>query len=248
MGVVTGASSILPDLLQSHQGLLGAEAALGEALAREGLRIGASVAHQWPLVHDHLQLYARGAGRAGLLVLAGAPDEGSRRTGIPFMGPLDARERLGLDADGAARSPAAPAFWQAVGDAPLEALFGAAILAHANPFDAPDHAAVREAAARHVLRTLETTRPQAVVTVGAAALATLGRALALRDLEDLARAPEASWLARWPEGTRLTAYPRAEVRARPPFRANVVPLPDLAGPLAGPASRALACLMRVAIP
>lgn len=248
VGVSASGLSALPGMLQAYRDLVGDEARLADALRADGLRIGASVVAQWPVVHDHLQLFARGFGRAGLLVLAGAPDDASRHTGLPFLGPRDARERLGLDVEGDASSPGASAFWDVVGEAPLEALYGAVHVAHACPFDAPDHVATRRAAAKHVLTLLDVARPQAVVALGARALGTLADALGDRDLAGLARAPEASWLARWPAGTRPLRLPSAEVPARPPFRVRVAPLPDLAGPAAGQAKEALGALLRFALP
>ena len=248
MGTVVAQGGVQQGLLQRYRDLVPAEARLGETLAREGLRIGASVVEQWPVVHDHLQLYARGFSRAGLLVLAGAPDEGSRRTGIPFTGPAEARARLGLDVPGDLASPAGAVFWDAVGDAPPEVLFGAIHLAHACPFDAPAHEAVRDAAAKHLLGLLDLARPQAVVALGADALAALAQATGERDLAGLARAPESAWLERWPAGTRLLRLPFAEVPARPPFRTRVAPLPSLAGPHARASGQALASLLRVALP
>jgi hypothetical protein len=243
MGLVVEEVRVVDDLLHAYRDLVGHEARLAEALAPEGLRLRASVAEQWPVVHDHLQLYARGLGRGGVLVLAGAPDAGSRLTGIPFTGPREARERLGLDAPGDAASPAGAAFWAALGEAPPSAVFNVAHLAHAVPFDVPPHAALRDAARRHVLGLLAILRPQAVVPVGALALRTLGHALGQRDLADLAQAPEAAWLARWPPGTPPLRAPGADVPLRPPFRVRLLPVPDLAGGHAAAAGYAVQRLL-----
>jgi uracil-DNA glycosylase len=244
VSVVARSVSIVEDLLHAHRDLFGAEAKLAEALARKGLRMGASVAAQWPVLHDHLQLYARDLGRAGVLVLTGAPDAGSRHTGIPFVGPADARTRLGLDATGDAVSPSGAAFWEAVRDVPLEALFGTLHLAHANPFDAPDDSVVHEAANHHLLGLLDVLRPQAVVTVGAPALAALGSVLVERDLSDLAHSPEAAWVERWPPGTPLLRRPTTEAPLKPPFRFRLVVLPALDGPLAHEACAGLQAIVR----
>jgi len=242
--LVAQEADVVEDLLLAYRALFPAEARLAESLAREGKRLRTSVADQWPALHDHLQLYARGLTRAGVLVLAGAPDEGSRLTGIPFTGPREARERLGLDVvAGDAASPAGAAFWRAAGDAPLPALFGVAHLGHAIPFDAEPAPAVREEAAKHVLGLLALLRPQAVIAVGPDALATLGQAIGQRDLLDLARSPEAAWLERWPPGTPLLRQPRAEAPTRPPFRFRLAPIPSLAGPHSASASDALRSLL-----
>lgn len=231
----------------AYRDLIGAEARLGETLSRRGVRIGATLADQWPTLQEYLNLYARGLSPAGIVVFAGRPDDGSRATGIPFTGAIEAREQLGLATKGAARSPSGDAFWRAVGiarakaqDAPLESLLGSVHLAHAVPFDFTPGPEVAEASARHVLRVLECARPQAAIAVGADALATLGRALAQPDLVDLAAAPEARWGERWPAGTRLSAYPYAEVPLARPFRVRVVPVPSLTGAQAKAGERALA--------
>ncbi|MEA3202017.1 MAG: hypothetical protein QOE90_3445 [Thermoplasmata archaeon] len=229
MDAVIAQTGVVEDVLVAYRDLVGVEARLAEKLGRQGVRIGASVADQWPLVHDFLQLYARGLARAGALVLAGSPDAGSRATGIPFTGPREARERLGLQIEGETSSPSAR-WWDAAAAAPPAALFSVAHLAHANPFDLAPMPAVRDAAATHLTRLLSLLRPQAVVTVGAEALAALGHALGQRDLVDLARAPEDAWLARWPPATPLLRHPLAEVAQRPPFRVRVVPVPALDGP------------------
>lgn len=243
-------ASVGEELLLAYRDLVGSEARLGEALGRRGLRLGASLADQWPVLHDHLHLYGRGLSPAGMLVLGGAPDEGSRHTGIPFTGPSEARRALGLDARGAASSPAGAAFWRAVEvargasavTAPLESFFATVHLAHATPFDAPACPERSEASAQHVLRLLARLRPQAVVTVGAHALATLGDALGDQAVRDLARADEGAWSARWPPGSPLRAYPWAQPATSPAFRFRLVPVPDLAGPRA---SQAYACLSSV---
>ena len=241
-----GSDGIGEHLLLAYRELVGAEARLSEALAPRGLRVGASVAQQWPTLHEYLHLYARGTSPAGVLVLGGAPDEGSRATGIPFTGAAEARERLGLSAHGASRSPSGAAFWRAVeharaaaAGAPMESLFGTVHLAHAIPFDYAPAPEVHDESARHVARMLRDARPQAVVAVGVDALATLARALHDADLAQLAAAPEETWVARWPPGTRLLDYPRREVPGDRPFRVRVVPVPALAGAHATSAERAL---------
>ncbi|HEX2021851.1 MAG TPA: hypothetical protein VHH36_04010, partial [Candidatus Thermoplasmatota archaeon] len=165
-----------------------------------------------------------------------------------------ARASLGLDARGDATSPSARAFWRAadrareIADrAPLDALLGSIHLAHARPFDLPAVREVDDACAAHVLRLLHATRPQAVVTVGADALATLAAALDDRRLADFARAPEASWAERYPPGTRVFQYPYADVPAKRPFRARVVPVPSLSGAAAERAGEALAGVMAQAM-
>lgn len=237
------------ELALAYRDLIGAEARLGETLAKRGVHVGATLADQWPTLHDYLSLYARGLSPAGMVVLGGRPDDGSRATGIPFTGSIEARDELGLEVHGASRSPSGAAFWRAVAaaraaaqDAPVESLFGTVHLAHAQPFDfgQKEEPEVREAAAAHVLRILTVARPQAIVCVGADALATLGRALRNQDLVALASADEATWVDRWPPGTRLFSYPWAEALANPPFRARVVPVPSLAGQLAAQGERALA--------
>jgi uracil-DNA glycosylase len=229
-------STVGEPLLLAYRDLVGAEARLGESLARRGVRVGTSVTTQWSTLHEYLHIYGRGLSPAGLLVLGGRPDGGSRLTGIPFTGAVEARERMGLQVEGDERSPSGDAFWRAVdetlassGDAPLESLLGSVHLAHALPFDYPPLPEVRDAGGAHVLRLLVETRPQAVVAVGADALSTLARALRHEDLDELSRADEATWLARWPAGSRLGAYPYAEVSAKRPFRVRIVPVPSLAG-------------------
>jgi uracil-DNA glycosylase len=234
-------------LALAYRDLIGAEARLGETLAKRGVRIGSTLADQWPTLHEYLGLYARGLSPAGMLVLGGRPDDGSRATGIPFTGAEEARHNLGLSVPGAVRSPSGAAFWRAVEaaragaqEAPIDSLFGTVHLAHAQPFDFAPEPEVREASAAHVLRMLDIARPQAVVCVGADALGTLARALRNQDLADLAAAPESAWLERWPPGTRLSAYPRAEAPLAQPFRLRVVPVPALSGPLARAGEQALA--------
>lgn len=243
--------SVGEDVLLAYRELVGSEARLGEALARRGLRLGATLADQWPVLHDHLHLYGRGLSPAGMLVLGGAPDEGSRRTGIPFTGPSEARRALGLHAPGSASSPSGAAFWRAVeaartassASAPLESFFATVHLAHATPFDAPACPELAEASAAHVLRLLARLRPQAVVAVGPPALATLGHALRDQAVSDLARADESSWAARWPPGSPLRAYPWTQAASPPAFRFRLVPVPALDGPCAGQAYAGLVAVL-----
>lgn len=255
MGTGIDAGHLGDELALAYRDLIGAEARLGETLARRGLHIGATLADQWPTLHEYLSLYARGLSPAGMLVLGGGPDAGSRATGIPFTGAAEARANLGLSTPGASQSPSGAAFWRAVAaacvaaqDAPVESLFGTVHLAHAQPFDFAPEPEVRDAAAAHVLRVLGAARPQAIVCVGGEALATLGRALQNPDLVDLASGREAAWVERWPPGTRLFQYPFAEVPARHPFRARVVPVPALDGADAGSGERALASAFSYALP
>lgn len=233
-------------LLLAYRELVGAESRLGEALSRRQIRVGTSVASQWSTLHEYIHIYARGLSPAGLLVLGGRPDGGSCLTGIPFTGAAEARERMGLTVDGDARSPSGAPFWsvveETVGDAPLESFFSSVHLAHALPFDYQLVPEVRDAGAQHVLRLLTEARPQAVVAVGADALATLARGLRNEDLAALAKADEATWLARWPAGSRISAYPYAEVPSKRPFRVRVAPLPALTGPAVGETQRALGTL------
>lgn len=228
MGVVAAELSVTEEVLEAYRRLVPAEARLAEGLPR-GVRIGATVAAQWPVIHDYLHLYGRGLARAGLLVLAGAPDTGSRHTGIPFTGPREARELLDLDVPGYATSPAAARFWTAIDGLPLEALFGVVHLAHANPFDAPG-AASREAARDHIAALLSILRPQGVVALGPDALCLLGETLGNRDLVALSESSERAWAERWPPGTPLLRHPVAEVISHPPFRVRVAPMPALEGP------------------
>lgn len=234
-------------LVLAYRELIGAEAQVGEALSRRGLRIGATLADQWPVLHEYLHLYARGLSPAGVVVFGGRPDEGSRATGIPFTGVRDARVHLGLATRGDAGSPSAAAFWGAVEKArlaaqgaPMETLFGTMHLAHAVPFDAALTPEVSELSSRHVLRILAEARPQAAVAVGAEAVAALGRAVGNFDLVALAGAEESTWVERWPPGTRLSQYPYTEVATARPFRMRVVPVPSLAGDHAERGGRALA--------
>lgn len=231
----------------AYRDLLGAEARLGETLALRGMRIGATLADQMPVLHDYLSLYARGLSPAGMVVFGGRPDDGSRSTGIPFTGADQARTLLGLSARGSGASPSGPAFWRAVDvaraaaqEAPIESLLGSVHLAHAVPFDFSMEPEVREASAQHVLRVLDAARPQAAVCVGAEALATFGRAVQSAAIVDLAGAREAAWVERWPPGTRLSSYPYAEVPVKNPFRVRVVPVPSLSGPQSLAAEKALA--------
>ena len=241
-------------LMLAYRDLLAAEARLGEALSRRGIQVGATLADQWPTLDEYLAIYARGLSPAGMVVFGGRPDEGSRATGIPFTGAPEARDLLGLEAQGAQRSPGGRAFWRAVDaarsqaqDAPIEALFGTVHLAHAQPFDFSPEPEVREASAQHVLRILAAARPQAAVCIGADALATLGRAIRNTDVASLANAPEATWVERWPPGTRLYAYPYAEVAADRPFRVRIVPVPSLTGADAAHGERALATTLTYAL-
>ena len=245
--MLTVGASVGEVLLAAYRDLVPAESRLGEALSQRGLRLGATVADQWPVLHDHLQLFGRGLSPAGMLVLAGAPDAGSRATGIPFTGPVEARRALGLDAAGAAASPSGAAFWRAVdaargpraADAPIESFFGTVHLAHALPFDAPPCPEATEAGLAHVRRLLGALRPQAVVTVGADPLRVLGRAIGDGNAQDLAATGEDAWQARWPPGSPLRAYPWAQPQGGPPFRFRLVPLPGLDGPRAAQAYAAL---------
>ena len=230
----------------AYRDLIGEEARLGETLSRRGIRIGAALADQWSTIDEYLNLYARGLSPAGMVVFGGRPDDGSRATGIPFTGGPEARDILGLDARPAPSSPSGTAFWRAVGEAranaqdvPIESLFGTIHLAHSQPFDFAPEPEVREASAHHVLRILDAARPQAVVCIGADALATLGRALGNQTLVDVAGTRESAWVERWPPGTRLSAYPYAEVPVARPYRARVVPVPSLVGPSGAAGERAL---------
>lgn len=237
-------------LALAYRDLIGDEARLGETLSRRGVRIGATLADQWSTLDEYLSLYARGLSPAGMVVFGGRPDDGSRGTGIPFTGGPEARERLGLQSRAPSASPSGAAFWRAVdlarAQTPIESVLGSIHLAHAQPFDfapaprapgtetilaaAADEPEVREASAAHVLRILDATRPQAIVCIGADALATLGRALRNPTIVDVASTRETAWTQRWPPGTRLSTYPYAEVPCARPYRARIVPVPSLVGP------------------
>lgn len=221
-------------LALAYRDLIGDEARLGETLSRRGVRIGATLADQWSTLDEYLGLYARGLSPAGMVVFGGRPDDGSRGTGIPFTGGPEARERLGLQSRAPSPSPSGAAFWRAVdiarAETPIESVFGSIHLAHAQPFDFVPEPEVREASAAHVLRILDATRPQAIVCIGADALATLGRALRNPTIVDVAGTRETTWIERWPPGTRLSAYPYAEVPCARPYRARIVPVPSLVGP------------------
>lgn len=229
-------------LLAAYRGLVPAEA----RLADRGATLGTSIVDQWPTLQEYLQLYARHLSPAGVLLFGGAPDAGSRHTGIPFTGPAAARERLGLPARGDARSPAERAFWDAVAlaspaapPAPLESLFSTVHLAHARPFDAAPTRDVLDASARHALRLLQEARPQAAVAVGADALRVLADALGDPRVRDVAAIPEDGWCGHWPAGTSLLRYPFVEVPGERPFRVRLVPVPALDGPHADLAVSAL---------
>lgn len=241
-------------LVLAYRELIGAEARVGEALSRKGMRIGATVADQWSTLHEYLHLYARGLSPAGIVVFGGRPDEGSRATGIPFTGAQDARVHLGLAARGDSASPSARAFWGAVETAriaaqgaPMESLFGTVHLTHAVPFDAALTPEVSDLAKRHVLRILAEARPQAAVAVGAEALAALGRAVGNANIVELASARESTWIERWPPGTRLSQYPYTEVAGPRPFRMRVVPVPSLTGAHSERGSLALANVFSYAL-
>lgn len=234
-------------LLLSYRDLLPAEARIAEALAPRGLRIRSSVADAWSTLDEYVSQYGRHLAPAGVLVLGGGPDAGSRATGIPFVGPTAARERLGLRAEGEGRSPSETAFFDAVDIAspvaetvPLASLFASVHLAHARPFDVEATPEVRDASARHVLRLLKATRPQAIVAVGHEALHVVARALGDARVLDVAAIPEEAWTRHWPPGTPLLRYPYVEVPVERPFRARLVPVPALDGPLAADATEALA--------
>lgn len=234
-------------LLAAYRDLVPTEARLAEALAPRGIRIGTSVADQWPVLHDYLNHYGRHLSPAGILVFGGAPDAGSRHTGIPFTGPQAARDRLGLSATGEGTSPSEAAFWDAValasplaGKAPIESLFGTVHLAHARPYDVEPTREVRDASAHHALRLLKETRPQAAVAVGTDALHVLARALGDARVLDVAAIPEDIWTTHWPAGTSLLRYPYVEVPVDQPFRMRLVPVPSLDGPHADAAVSALA--------
>ena len=238
-------------LLHAYRDLVPAEARLGEALSRRGLALRACVADQWPVLHDHLHLYGRSLAPAGMLVLGGAPDAGSRATGIPFTGAPEARRTLGHDARGSTPSPSGAAFWRAVEHGrephlPLESFFATVHLAHAVPFDAPAGPERDDAAATHVARLLALLRPQAVVAVGADALRALGRAALDPDVETLAGTEEAAWLLRWPPGTPLSRYPALTVGGARPCRPRLVPVPALHGPHADAAGASLARTLALA--
>lgn len=241
-------------LSAAYRELPTAEARLGEALATRGMRVASSIIDAWPTLQEYLDIYARGHSTAGLLVLGGGPDAGSRHTGIPFTGAVEARDALGLAASGDARSPSGAAFWRAVATAqeaasgaPVESLFGTVHLAHARPFDCdatvPE---VREASARHVLRLLSDARPQVVVTVGREALATLGLALSDARLTDFASVDERVWSERFPAGTPILRYPMADVPVARSFRARIVPVPSLDGALSDAASAQVSRLLAYA--
>lgn len=233
-------------LALAYRDLIGDEAKLGETLSRRGVRIGATLADQWTTLDEYLSLYARGLSPAGMVVFGGRPDDGSRATGIPFTGGPEARDLLGLQSRASAPSPSGATFWRAVDaaranaqDVPIESLFGSVHLAHAQPFDFSPEPEVREASAAHVLRILDAARPQAIVCIGADALATVGRALRNPTIVDVAGTRETAWTERWPAGTRLSAYPYAEVPSARPYRARIVPVPSLVGPASDAGERAL---------
>lgn len=244
------------DLLLAYRELIRDEARLGEKLAKRGLRVGVPIADQWSVLHDYLHLYAEGTSPAGMVVFGGAPDEGSRHTGIPFTGAPEA-SAMGLGARGQDASPAGAPFWGAVdrarrsaGEAPLESFFGTVHLTHAVPFDVHGGVLTPEAldvSASHVLRILGALRPQAAVAVGADALAALARALRHHDLAQLAEAPETSWATRWPPTTPLRAYPYVEVPIPRPFRMRIVPVPSLVGPHFGWAEQTLGSVFAYAL-
>lgn len=224
-------------LLHAYRQLVPAEARLAEALAPRGARLGASVVDQWPVLHDHLHLYGRSLSPAGMLVLGGRPDAGSRATGIPFTGAPEARRVLGLETPGASSSPSGAAFWRAVEQGrephlPLETFFANVHLAHAVPFDAPACPELDAVSSEHVRGLLATLRPQVVVAVGTDALATLGRALPDAEVLALAEAGEEAWARAWPAGTPLARHPALAVQGPRPFRARLVAVPALDGPLA----------------
>lgn len=251
--VVAPASDVGGRLIVSYRDLIAAEARLGDALARRGARIGHSVVEQWPVLHDYLNLYARGLSPAGVLVLGAQPQDGALATGIPFTGPARARDALGLQARGDEAAPGEEAFWDAVArasaanaGAPVESLFGTVHLAHACPFDAPHGAEAMDAARRHVLRLLEETRPQAVVVVGAHALGIFARAVADPVVMDATVLDEGAWARIWPPGTPLLRYPSVEVPIERPFRARVVPVPALDGRHAGAAIETLTSIFAYA--
>jgi len=237
MGMVANPSSVAGGLLAAYRDLVPAEATLGELLARDGARVGVSVVDRWPTLREYVQLYATGLAPAGALVLAGAPDAGSRATGVPFTGARFARETLGLAAAGDAASPLEGAFWGAVrdasaanSDAPVESLFGTAHLAHAVPFDVPQLTRpVLDASAAHVLRLLRETRPQIVLALGADALGVLARATGDARVRDVAELPERAWSARWSASVRLHECPFVDVPATLPFRARLLPVASLDG-------------------
>lgn len=253
MGPTLQMDAVGNEVLLAYRSLVAAESRLGETLARRGQRIGASVADQWPLLHDFLHLYGKSLAPAGIVVLGGAPDAGSRHTGIPFTGPREAREILGLRAEGKGESPSALPFWRAVedarlarNDAPLESLFATTHLAHAIPYDAPFSPDVEAASVAHVLGLLERARPQAIVPVGREAVFVLARALESDALEELAESPEEVWAEHWSHA-RLSACPWADVPARRPFRARILPLPSLTGGHALTAQAALERLFAYAL-
>lgn len=240
-------------LLAAYADLVTAEGRLSEELAPRGIRFRSSVVDAWPSLQDYLNLYARHLAPAGVVVFGGGPDEGTRRTGIPFTGPLTARDRLGLSATGEAASPSEAAFWEAVdvaspisGGAPIESLFATVHLAHARPFDVEATREVRDASAKHALRILVETRPQAAVAVGTEALHVLARALGDTRVLDVAAIPEDIWCRHWPAGTGLLRYPYVEVPAARPFRMRLVPVPALDGPHAAEAVGALASVLAYA--
>lgn len=240
-------------ILAAYRDLIASETRLSEELAPQGIRFASSIVDAWPTLHDYLQHYARHLAPAGVVVFGGAPDAGSRMTGIPFTGPRAARDRLGISASGDATSPSEGAFWDAVAvaspvadRAPLESLFSTVHLAHARPFDVQATREVRDASARHALRILAETRPQAAVAVGADSLHVLARALGDARVLDVAAIPEDAWCRHWPAGTRLLQYPYVEVPVERPFRMRLVPMPALDGPHADLAVGSLASVLAYA--
>lgn len=255
MGAALPAVDVGRRLLAAYRDLVSAETRVADALARASLPpLASTLMDAWPVLHDFLDLYVRGMAPCGALVLAGGPDEGSRSTGIPFTGPRRARESLALDAPGDAESPAGKAFWNAVtlarerlDDAPLESLFAAAHVAHARPLDgSPDARPVIEASVRHVTRLLSEARPQLVVTVGTEPLRLLARATGDATAREVGLLGEDAWLTRWPPGAKLRDLPWLDVPLARPMRARLAPLPALYGRHSGPASEALAALLRLA--
>ncbi len=244
------AASVHGALVDSFRALFDAEATLAEQLSRRKETLHHSIIDQWPTLEEFLHIYGGGLGPAGVLVLAGAPDAESSRTGIPFTGPDQARAQLDLTTSGSGTSAAGVTFWDAVHDvqarnknAPLESLFSTVFLAHAVPFavDTP-FPELKQACAQHTRRLLKVLRPQIVVTTGAIALDVLGLATQNTDLSELASTDEGNWTKHWPAGSRPLAYPSAEATTR--FR--VAPLPALDGPHAAESRAALVHLLNYA--
>lgn len=206
----------------------------------------------WDTVSDFVDAYCRDLTPAGVLVVSPDPSVGGAlQTGIPFTDSAHARHVLSLETLHAEPDLSAQAFWGVVTEArkrapagaTLEGLFSAVHFAHAFPYAlAQGRAAVAPAkylpsmplyadeSRKRLSKLVRLLRPQVVACVGQTSYEAVA-SLADNRLDLAAELASRGWegvvLAReYADGLRV--YPRAEFGS---WRAHLVPVGDLSGPM-----------------